>query len=90
MRKMKITAHPQVILMLFHSPLSSFYLYISLAIGSKTKATITGKRKKQQNDQNTNGYLSMSNVERRWKEEGNDLHYPLAIEHLTYATKLVS
>lgn len=88
---MKITAHPQVILMLFSSPLLSFYLCVSLATESKTNATITGKRKKKQNDENTNRYLSMSlsNVARRWKEEGY-LHHPLAIKHLTYATKPVS
>lgn len=60
MRKMKMTVHRQVMLILFLSSLTMVYLCISLATGSKTNATISGKRKTSHNDQNTNGYLSMS------------------------------
>lgn len=76
--------------MLVPSPLWPFYLCKSLGSRSKANATIAGKRKKQQKIATQKDTKSLSNTARRWKEKGNNPHSPLATEHLTQASKLLS
>lgn len=85
---MKRSAHPQVLLMLLPSLLSTFYLYKSL--GTRSKRYHCRKEGDTTKDHNMKLYVPKSLPARRWKGKGNYLHSPLAIEHLTQASKLLS
>lgn len=88
---MKIIAYPHVLPLLLPSPLSSFCLGKSLGSGPKANATTAGKRKKQQNittQKDVCQSLFLTQQE-DWKKRKLS-HCPLAIKHLTQATKLLS